>query len=78
MTQVLEVGGGDVTTDAVHRNVIGVGPLPVDAELSGAAPVRCDRNRDHARCQVDQRLDAPPVERQVADELPVNGGGNRR
>ena len=65
----------EVGADPVHHEVVGIGSLTVDAEL--ALVVERRRHHDRSRCQHDERLEAPAVEREVVGERPIDHGADR-
>ncbi len=55
----------DIRAHAVDHEVVGAFALPVDAEL--AELIGIGHGRNDPRRQSDQRLKAPPIERQAVD-----------
>src|SRR5207247_6359583 len=63
-----------VRAHAVNHPVIRVRSLPVDAEL--ASVLRSAGRKHHSGCELNQRLKAPAIHRQVFCKLPVHDGAH--
>src|SRR5258708_12562099 len=60
----------DIGADTVNREIVRAGALPMDAELAGIRAGRRSENR--AGSEIDERLKASTVQRQILDKIAVH------
>ncbi len=65
----------DIGADTVNREIVRAGALPIDAELAGIRA--CRRSENRAGSEIDERLKASAVQREILYKIVVNDRTHR-